>query len=235
MAASQDVHVRICSQEIIKYDLEIKALIQDIRECTGPHSELTELNSNVKDKINQLRMRIQDLEQMAKEQDKESDKLALLNEMERHRKQMLSNQTAWRKANLSCKLAIDNSEKDDLLQGGDSSARQRTIEICMGSEAKCLRKMLELKIKKSVCVESFVNCMDLEQMAKEQDKESDKLALLNEMERHRKQMLSNQTAWRKANLSCKLAIDNSEKDDLLQGGDSSARQSHFVQDSAGNE
>ncbi|KAK1161168.1 vesicle transport protein SEC20-like [Acipenser oxyrinchus oxyrinchus] len=125
MAASQDVHVRICSQEIIKYDLEIKALIQDIRECTGPHSELTELNSNVKDKINQLRLRIQDLEQMAKEQDKESDKLALLNEMERHRKQMLSNQTAWRKANLSCKLAIDNSEKDDLLQGGDSSARQR--------------------------------------------------------------------------------------------------------------
>lgn len=28
MAASADVHVRICEQEIIKYDLEIKALIQ---------------------------------------------------------------------------------------------------------------------------------------------------------------------------------------------------------------
>lgn len=28
MASSADVHVRICGQEIIKYDLEIKALIQ---------------------------------------------------------------------------------------------------------------------------------------------------------------------------------------------------------------
>lgn len=28
MASSMDVHVRICGQEIIKYDLEIKALIQ---------------------------------------------------------------------------------------------------------------------------------------------------------------------------------------------------------------
>lgn len=28
MASSADVHVRICAQEIIKYDLEIKAAIQ---------------------------------------------------------------------------------------------------------------------------------------------------------------------------------------------------------------
>lgn len=28
MATSVDVHVRICGQEIIKYDLEIKALVQ---------------------------------------------------------------------------------------------------------------------------------------------------------------------------------------------------------------
>ncbi|XP_006631744.1 vesicle transport protein SEC20 [Lepisosteus oculatus] len=125
MASSPDVHVRICGQEIIKYDLEIKALIQDIRECPGPQSKLTDLNSQVKQKFNHLRMRIQDLAELAKEQDKESDKLAILNEMEGHRKQMLSNQTAWRKANLACKLAIDNWEKDELLQGRDSSVRQR--------------------------------------------------------------------------------------------------------------
>lgn len=28
MAAAQDVHVRICHQEIVKFDLEVKALIQ---------------------------------------------------------------------------------------------------------------------------------------------------------------------------------------------------------------
>ncbi|XP_029957599.1 vesicle transport protein SEC20 [Salarias fasciatus] len=115
MASSADVHVRICGQEIIKYDLEIKALIQDIRDCPGPQSALMELNSQVKLKFQQLRMRIQDLEQMAQEQDSELDRLAIQAETESQRQQMLSNQTAWRKANLACKLAIDNMEKDELL------------------------------------------------------------------------------------------------------------------------
>ncbi|XP_017559249.1 vesicle transport protein SEC20 isoform X2 [Pygocentrus nattereri] len=122
-----DVHVRICEQEIIKYDLEIKALIQDISECTGPQSELTELNCNMKDRFSRLRQRIQDLEQMGREQDKESDKLALLKEVEAHRKQMLSNQTAWRKANLASNLAIDKLEKEELLNDGDTTARQRKL------------------------------------------------------------------------------------------------------------
>ncbi|KAG9334846.1 hypothetical protein JZ751_006415 [Albula glossodonta] len=125
MATGPDVHVRICGQEIIKYDLEIKALIQDIGECPGPQSELTDLNSKVKEKFSLLRLRIQDLEQMAKEQDKESDKLSIMSEVEGHRRQMLSNQTAWRKANLACKLSIDNQEKEELIHGGDSSVRNR--------------------------------------------------------------------------------------------------------------
>lgn len=37
-----------------------------------------------------------------------------------------SNQTAWRKANLACKQAIDNMEKDELLHSReDQSPRQR--------------------------------------------------------------------------------------------------------------
>ncbi|CAK6957195.1 vesicle transport protein SEC20 [Scomber scombrus] len=128
MASSADVHVRICGQEIIKYDLEIKALIQDIRDCPGPQSTLLEFNSQVKDKFNHLRLRIQDLEQMAKEQDRETDRLTIQAETESQRKQMLSNQTAWRKANLACKLSIDNMEKDELLHGGDTgSTRQRKV------------------------------------------------------------------------------------------------------------
>ncbi|XP_053503984.1 vesicle transport protein SEC20 isoform X1 [Ictalurus furcatus] len=125
MASSSDVSFRICVQEIIKYDLEIKALIQDIRECRGPHSVLMELNAAVKEKSKHLTQRIKDMEQMAKEQDKETDKNSIMAETEGHHKQMLSNQTAWRKANLACKLAIDNLEKDELVHGGDSSLRQR--------------------------------------------------------------------------------------------------------------
>lgn len=85
---------------------------QDINECRGPQNKLTELNADVKKSFHNLRLRIQvrsswntddlqvrchdvwfspwqDLEQMAMEQDKESDKLALISQVEGHRKQML--------------------------------------------------------------------------------------------------------------------------------------------------
>ncbi|XP_056262095.1 vesicle transport protein SEC20 [Pseudoliparis swirei] len=128
MASSADVHVRICGQEIIKYDLEIKALVQDIRDCPGPQSTLMELNSQVKEKFNKLRLRIQDLEQMAREYDRETDRLSIQAETESQRRQMLSNQTAWKKANLSCKLVIDSTEKDELLFGVEhQSTRQRKV------------------------------------------------------------------------------------------------------------
>uniref|UniRef100_A0A452QFI6 BCL2 interacting protein 1 n=1 Tax=Ursus americanus TaxID=9643 RepID=A0A452QFI6_URSAM len=93
MAAPQDVHVRICNQEIVKFDLEVKALIQDIRDCSGPLSALTELNTKVKEKFQHLRRRIQELEQSAKEQDKESEKQVLLQEVENHKKQLLRKTT----------------------------------------------------------------------------------------------------------------------------------------------
>ncbi|KAM9069363.1 vesicle transport protein SEC20 [Sminthopsis crassicaudata] len=128
MATTLDVHVRMCNQEIVIFDLEVKAFIQDIRDCSGPLSTLTELNAKVKEKFHHLRLRIQELEQMAKEQDKESEKQVLLQEVENHKKQMLSNQTAWRKANLACKIAIDNLEKAELLQGGDMRQRKTTKE-----------------------------------------------------------------------------------------------------------
>ncbi|XP_028445199.1 vesicle transport protein SEC20 isoform X2 [Perca flavescens] len=101
--------------------------LKDINECTGPQSKLTELNTNVKKSFHNLRLRIQDFEQMAMEQDKESDKQALISQVEGHRKQMLSNQTGWRKANLASKLSIDNMEKQALLNGADSAVRQRKM------------------------------------------------------------------------------------------------------------
>ncbi|XP_037636849.1 vesicle transport protein SEC20 isoform X2 [Sebastes umbrosus] len=104
-----------------------KWTIKDINECTGPESKLTELNADVKKSFHNLRLRIQDFEQMAMEQDKESDKQALISQVEGHRKQMLSTQTGWRKANLASKLSIDKMEKQALLNGSDGALRQRKM------------------------------------------------------------------------------------------------------------
>ncbi|KAL1778910.1 vesicle transport protein SEC20 [Sigmodon hispidus] len=147
MAAPQDVHVRICNQEIVKFDLEVKALIQDIRDCSGPLSELTELNTKVKEKFQQLRHRIQVtsnllMGQSAREQDKESEKQLLLQEVENHKKQMLSNQTSWRKANLTCKIAIDNLEKAELLQGGDPLRQRKTTKESLAQTSSTITESL---------------------------------------------------------------------------------------------
>ncbi|XP_015674151.1 vesicle transport protein SEC20 isoform X1 [Protobothrops mucrosquamatus] len=142
MAAAGDVPVRVCNQEIVKFDLEIKAAVQDIRDCTGPVSVLGELNAKVKEKFQHVRLRIQELEQMAKEQDKESEKQVLLQEVENHKKQMLSNQTAWRKANLACKIAIDNSEKDELLRGGDPLRQRKSTKENLAEGASNITESL---------------------------------------------------------------------------------------------
>lgn len=81
----------------------------------------------MKKSFHNLRLRIQDLDQMAMEQDKESEKQNLVSRIEGHKKQMQSNQTAWRKANLASKLSIDNTEKQELLKGADSAVRQRKM------------------------------------------------------------------------------------------------------------
>ncbi|KAI6076852.1 Vesicle transport protein SEC20 [Aix galericulata] len=142
MAAAACVPVRVCHQEIVRFDLEIKAAVQDIRDCPGPLSALTELNAAVKEKFRHLRGRIQELEQMAREQDKESEKQALLQEVENHKKQMLSNQAAWRKANLACKIAIDNAEKDQLLQGRDSLRQRKTTKESLAESASNITESL---------------------------------------------------------------------------------------------
>uniref|UniRef100_UPI00358F75E4 vesicle transport protein SEC20 n=1 Tax=Myxine glutinosa TaxID=7769 RepID=UPI00358F75E4 len=122
-----ELPVRVCTQELVKLDLEIKALIQDIRECEGPHSVLTQLNGRVREKLKLLRARIEDLERMALEQDRETDKREILHEVENHRKQLISDQVSLRKANVSSKQTLDLVERQELVQPGNV-LRQRTAK-----------------------------------------------------------------------------------------------------------
>ncbi|MBW00020.1 Vesicle transport protein SEC20, partial [Eschrichtius robustus] len=131
MAVPQDVHVRICNQEIVKFDLEVKALIQDIGDCSGPLSALTELNTKVKEKFQQLRHRIQKKTVCSKD-DRKTGSLA----PEKH------NQTSWRKANLTCKIAIDNLEKAELLQGGDLFRQRKTAKESLAQTSSAITESL---------------------------------------------------------------------------------------------
>jgi protein transport protein SEC20 len=62
--------------------------LQDIKTCPGPLEVLNELNGEGRSKIAALRKQIDKLETIGKEQDKKSDRLELLKEVESHRAQL---------------------------------------------------------------------------------------------------------------------------------------------------
>ncbi|XP_068746863.1 vesicle transport protein SEC20-like isoform X1 [Montipora capricornis] len=121
------VQVKIHVQEIVKIEFEVQNLVQSIRLCEGPLGVLNDLDLKVKQKMKSLRQKVEGLEQLASEQDKESDRLSILAAMQHHRKEMLSLQGSIRKANLASRALIDKSEKEELLGGKRSSIRQRNF------------------------------------------------------------------------------------------------------------
>lgn len=117
--------VDIVRQDIVNHNLLVKALIQDIYTCPGPLEVLNELNREGRSKIGILRKQIDQLESLAKEQEKESERMKFVKEVESHRQQLTSTLGAFRKANITCMLTIEKSNKDELLDNGSEEAVMR--------------------------------------------------------------------------------------------------------------
>lgn len=123
--ANDDVGLKLCQQHVIKLDFEIKAVIQDIQGCDGPLEALEELNRDVADKIKAFKSQLEELERFANEQDQETDRTALLKDVDSYRKQLTSMQALLRKANLLSQMAIERKEKELLFEGGTEVRRRR--------------------------------------------------------------------------------------------------------------
>ncbi|XP_023716450.1 vesicle transport protein SEC20 isoform X2 [Cryptotermes secundus] len=118
-----DIHaIDVWRREIVNCNLLVKALIQDINTCPGPLEVLNELNREGRSKIGTLRSKINQLEILAKEEVKETERTKLLKEVESHRDQLASTVGAFRKANIMCMLAIQKSNKEELLDQGSEEA-----------------------------------------------------------------------------------------------------------------
>ncbi|KAK3084848.1 hypothetical protein FSP39_020131 [Pinctada imbricata] len=125
--ATEDIQVRLCLQEIVKLDLEIKALIQDIQECATTSEILEDINADAQAKVSKLRHKIQDLEQLGREQEKSSVRQIIQKDVDSHRQRLSNTISTLRQTNLATQFAIDKSEKEQLLNGG-SSVRQRRLQ-----------------------------------------------------------------------------------------------------------
>ncbi|XP_072041916.1 vesicle transport protein SEC20-like [Amphiura filiformis] len=132
-----------CVKEIVKRDLEIGALIQDIRSRCSSVDELNDVNFKIKEQIKMLQTRIEDLERIANEQDKETDRQSMLKDADNYRKQLTTTKTSVRKANLACKLSIDKNERNELLKGGaDPEVRKRSNKESLAKTAGSITENL---------------------------------------------------------------------------------------------
>lgn len=117
--------IRLIQQEIVKADLLVKAYLQDIRECTGPTEVLNVMNMQVSENMKLMKSGIEELEILAREQDKDTDKNEILKEVDKYLKQYASNQFTLRKANLACQALIDKQNKEELFERTTVVQRKR--------------------------------------------------------------------------------------------------------------
>nr|CAB3225958.1 vesicle transport protein SEC20-like [Phallusia mammillata] len=114
-----------CKEDIVKLNCKVKAIIQDIYDCKGPLDALTDLNATAQSSLADLRGKISLLDDLSNEVDHERVRVDLKQLAQNQFKLFQNTQATLRKANLACKLAIDNKEKDVLL--GSREARKEQL------------------------------------------------------------------------------------------------------------
>ncbi|KAF5307656.1 hypothetical protein FQR65_LT06711 [Abscondita terminalis] len=102
-------------QDITTHNMQLKAIIQDINVCIGPLHELQNLNSLGRSKISAIRKYIDKYGDIAKE----SKDTELLQEVVSQREQLASSMDAFKKANIKAMLALEKSNREELLAPKD--------------------------------------------------------------------------------------------------------------------
>ncbi|KAH9488662.1 Vesicle transport protein S20 [Bulinus truncatus] len=123
---ADDIHVRLCLQEIVKLDLEAKAIIQDIRHEASSMEKLDDFNAKGRQKISDLRAKIADLERLGLEQESSVDKDEILMNVESLRQKLSRTVSSLRQACLITKLELDKKAKE-LLLSGMTEVRKRAL------------------------------------------------------------------------------------------------------------
>ncbi|PBC27833.1 vesicle transport protein SEC20 [Apis cerana] len=107
--------IEFIHQDIVKNQLQVTALIQDIQQCTGPLELLNELNAEGRAKIAILKSSIDKLASIAERELSEKKRIELLAELDVYKQQLNTSLAAFRKANVVSVCVIDKLAKEELL------------------------------------------------------------------------------------------------------------------------
>ncbi|KAG0710171.1 Vesicle transport protein SEC20 [Chionoecetes opilio] len=151
MVGEEQVYLSVVRQDIVKYDMMVKSLIQEIRELDGSQAELDDIGSLVRSRIAQLREQIEELRRLAQEEDKEEERQHLAEEAARSEKMLQDDHQAFRNALLVAQLTINQSSKEELLSKkvvegeGEGSVRhreRRSRELLMRDSSRLSEDLL---------------------------------------------------------------------------------------------
>lgn len=106
--------VDLIRQDIVKYQLQVNALIQDIQQCNGPLEDLDELNAEGRAKIAALKFSIEHLASIAETETDQKKKVELLSAVESYKEQLTTSLAAFRKANVVSACVIDKLARENL-------------------------------------------------------------------------------------------------------------------------
>ncbi|XP_050695997.1 vesicle transport protein SEC20-like isoform X2 [Eriocheir sinensis] len=149
MAGEEQVYLSVVRQDILKYDMMVKSLVQEIRELDGSQADLDDIGSLVRSRIAQLREQIEELKRLAQEEDNEDERCQLAEEAARSEKMLQDDHRAFRNALLAAQLTINQRSKDELLSKqpaegeGEGSVRQRrTRELLLRDSSRLSEDLL---------------------------------------------------------------------------------------------
>ncbi|KYN01886.1 Vesicle transport protein SEC20 [Cyphomyrmex costatus] len=106
--------VELIRQDIVKYQLQVNALVQDIQECSGPLEMLDELNAEGRAKIAVLKFSIEHLASVAETETDKTKRVELLSAVDGYKEQLNTSLAAFRKANVVSACVIDKLARENL-------------------------------------------------------------------------------------------------------------------------
>lgn len=121
----ENAYVKVVLQDLVKGDLTIKAIVQDIHTRVDSILELENANSEAHALMQALSHKLEELERIAEEQNRESDKKDLITEKDNHMAELSSSRIALRKANLLAQKRLSANARNALMQGQSSELRKR--------------------------------------------------------------------------------------------------------------
>ncbi|KJE89556.1 hypothetical protein CAOG_01002 [Capsaspora owczarzaki ATCC 30864] len=122
-------------QDAIRVEFEVQALLQTLRDCTGPLPAATELRNGIRAKLKSLPAMLKVLERIAREQDRDQDTELVMSKVHRHEEQLERLHEQFRLANVECKENMDRQHLLDRAQLLSLSLRAHSPRVDSAEDA----------------------------------------------------------------------------------------------------